>query len=96
MIFISPYLSSSSLIIRLEIKTLFNLAKLPMRLLNLSPPENVLEEVFSQVMFSNVVTRNERNQIRNVLLTGSLSEDEYAIINRLLYNVRRGWLKIVD
>ncbi|MDJ0553710.1 MAG: hypothetical protein QNJ68_04560 [Microcoleaceae cyanobacterium MO_207.B10] len=67
-----------------------------MRLLNFSSAEKILEEVFSQVMFSNVVTRNERNQIKNVLLTYSLNEDEYAIINRLLYNVRRGWVKIVD
>jgi hypothetical protein len=67
-----------------------------MRLINLSSAEKILEEVFSQVMFSNVVTRNERNQIRKVLLTHSLGEDEYAIINRLLYNVRRGWVKLVD
>lgn len=67
-----------------------------MRLLNISSPKKTLEQVFSQVMFSSVVTRNERNQIRSVLLTGALGEDEYAIINRLLYNVRRGWVKLVD
>ena len=67
-----------------------------MRLLNLPSPEKILEEIFSQVMFSNVVTRNERNQIRSVLLTASLTEYEYAIINRLLYNVRRGWVRLVD
>ncbi|MEG4799506.1 hypothetical protein QUB63_05060 [Microcoleus sp. ARI1-B5] len=55
-----------------------------------------LEELFGQVMFSSVVTRHDRRQLRTALLERTLNEDEYAIINRLLYNVRRGWVKIVD
>ncbi|WP_293123655.1 hypothetical protein [Microcoleus sp. bin38.metabat.b11b12b14.051] len=55
-----------------------------------------LEELFGQVMFSSVVTRHDRRQLRAALLERTLNEDEYAIINRLLYNVRRGWVKIVD
>ncbi len=55
-----------------------------------------LEELFGQVMFSSVVTRHERRQLRTVLLERTLNDDEYAIINRLLYNVRRGWVKIID
>ncbi len=55
-----------------------------------------LEELFGQVMFSSIVTRNDRQQIRSALLGGGLNEDEHAIINRLLYNVRRGWVRIVD
>ncbi|WP_341733213.1 hypothetical protein [Microcoleus sp. EPA2] len=55
-----------------------------------------LEELFGQVMFSSVVTRHDRRQLRSVLLERTLNEDEYAIINRLLYNVRRGWVKIID
>ena len=55
-----------------------------------------LEELFGQVMFSSVVTRNDRSQLRSALLERTLNEDEYAIINRLLYNVRRGWVKIID
>ncbi|OCR01678.1 hypothetical protein BCD67_13715 [Oscillatoriales cyanobacterium USR001] len=55
-----------------------------------------LEELFGQVMFSSVVTRNDRQQIRSALLGGGLNEDEHAIINRLLYNVRRGWVRIID
>jgi hypothetical protein len=47
-------------------------------------------------MFSSVVTRNDRSQLRSALLERTLNEDEYAIINRLLYNVRRGWVKIID
>ncbi|MGL5063304.1 MAG: hypothetical protein ACRC62_25265 [Microcoleus sp.] len=62
----------------------------------MSTSQITLEELFGQVMFSSVVTRHDRRQLRAALLGGGLNEDEYAIINRLLYNVRRGWVKIVD
>ncbi|NJK65623.1 MAG: hypothetical protein HC789_17455 [Microcoleus sp. CSU_2_2] len=62
----------------------------------MSVSQMTLEELFGQVMFSSVVTRHDRRQLRSALLERNLNEDEYAIINRLLYNVRRGWVKIVD
>ncbi|MEG5064667.1 hypothetical protein QUB33_13700 [Microcoleus sp. B3-A4] len=62
----------------------------------MSVSQMTLEELFGQVMFSSVVTRHDRRQLRSALLERTLNEDEYAIINRLLYNVRRGWIKIVD
>ncbi|MGE5655917.1 MAG: hypothetical protein ACM37W_04810 [Actinomycetota bacterium] len=62
----------------------------------MSVSQMTLEELFGQVMFSSVVTRHERQQLRAALLGGCLNEDEHAIINRLLYNVRRGWVKIID
>lgn len=62
----------------------------------MSVSQMTLEELFGQVMFSSVVTRQDRKQLRSALLERNLNEDEYAIINRLLYNVRRGWVKIVD
>ena len=62
----------------------------------MSVSQMTLEELFGQVMFSSVVTRNDRSQLRSALLERTLNEDEYAIINRLLYNVRRGWVKIID
>ncbi|PSB33425.1 hypothetical protein C7B69_06530 [filamentous cyanobacterium Phorm 46] len=62
----------------------------------MSISQMTLEELFGQVMFSSVVTRHDRRQLRSALLERTLNEDEYAIINRLLYNVRRGWVKIVD
>ncbi len=67
-----------------------------MRLLNVSPAKNVLEEIFSEVMYSSVITSDERQQIRRVLFNGYLDDDEYAIINRLVYHVRRGWVKVVE
>lgn len=62
----------------------------------MSKTQLTLEELFGQVMFSSVVTADNRQQLRSAILGGSLSEDEQAIINRLLYNVRRGWVKLVD
>jgi len=62
----------------------------------MSVSQMTLEELFGQIMFSSVVTRHDRSQLRSALLERTLNEDEYAIINRLLYNVRRGWVKIID
>ena len=62
----------------------------------MSVSQMTLEELLGQIMFSSVVTRNDRSQLRSALLERTLNEDEYAIINRLLYNVRRGWVKIID
>ena len=62
----------------------------------MSVSQMTLEELFGQVIFSSVVTRHDRRQLRSALLERTLNDDEYAIINRLLYNVRRGWVKIID
>ncbi|MGL5508592.1 MAG: hypothetical protein ACRC2J_15230 [Microcoleaceae cyanobacterium] len=55
-----------------------------------------LEELFGQIMFSCVVTRRDRLVLRAALLNEALNDDEKAIINRLMYNVRRGWIRIID
>nr|WP_072717198.1 MULTISPECIES: hypothetical protein [Planktothrix] len=55
-----------------------------------------LEELFGQIMFSSVVTRSDRQHLRSAILGESLTDNEKVIINRLLYNVRRGWVKLVD
>ena len=54
-----------------------------------------LEELFGQVMFSSVITLQDRQVIKNLILSGVLTEDEKAIINRLLYNVHRGWIELL-
>lgn len=55
-----------------------------------------LEELYGQIMLSNVMTRADRKYLKAALLKECLSENEMAIIDRLLYNVRRGWLKVVE
>ena len=67
-----------------------------MKLVNISPAKSVLEEVFTQVMSSSVLTSDERQKIRNVLFNGYLDDDEYAIVIRLIDRVRRGWVKLVE
>ncbi|QIZ71133.1 hypothetical protein [Oxynema aestuarii] len=59
-------------------------------------PQIPLEELYGQIMFSNVVTPTDRQQLRAALLKECLSEDEKAIVDRILYNVRRGWLQMVE
>ena len=59
-------------------------------------PQVALEELYGQIMFSNVMTLADRQQLKTVLLKECLSEDEMAIVDRLLYNVRRGWLQLVE
>ncbi|WP_242060495.1 hypothetical protein [Aerosakkonema funiforme] len=47
-------------------------------------------------MVSGQMTRTDRYQIRSALLTDSLSESEQILINRLLYGIRHGLLRVVD
>ncbi len=67
-----------------------------MKLLNVSPGKNVLEEVFSKVMSSSVITSDERQQIRRILLSGYLDDNEYAIMETLVDRVSRGLVKFVE
>ena len=67
-----------------------------MRLLNISPTKNVLEEIFNQVISTNVITRDERKRLRNVLSVNYLDDDEYILINRLVERIRSGWVKLVE
>jgi Ca2+-binding EF-hand superfamily protein len=67
-----------------------------MRLLNISPTKSVLEEVFNQVISTNVITRDERKRLRNVLSVNYLDDDEYILINRLVERIRSGWVKLVE
>jgi len=67
-----------------------------MSLVNIQPTKNVLEEVFGQVMSSSVITSDERQQIRRILLTGYLNDDEYAMMETLVHRVSHGTVKFVE
>ena len=58
-----------------------------MRLLNISPTKSVLEEIFNQVISTNVITRDERKRLRNVLSVNYLDDDEYILINLSLIHI---------
>ncbi|MBD2185177.1 hypothetical protein H6G03_29580 [Planktothrix sp. FACHB-1375] len=55
-----------------------------------------IESLTGQIMVSGQMTRTDRYQIRSALLTDSLSESEQILINRLLYGIRHGLLRVVD
>ncbi|MGB3404699.1 MAG: hypothetical protein WBA77_18590 [Microcoleaceae cyanobacterium] len=55
-----------------------------------------LEELFGEIMFSSLITRSDRQRLLQALDSDSLNEDETAIIQRVLYNIRRGWIRLVD
>lgn len=59
-------------------------------------PKLSLEELYGQVMFSNRLTSTDRQKLQKILLRESVSNSEMAIIDRLLCNVRRGWLQVTD
>jgi hypothetical protein len=55
-----------------------------------------LEEIFGKSLSSGKLTHCDRFQIRNALLQNSLSEEHQDIINRLIYNAKRGRLSLLD
>ena len=55
-----------------------------------------LQEVFGDAMNSRIITAENREAIQNIIWNSPLTKEENAIINRLFYNVRRGFLKFVD
>ncbi len=55
-----------------------------------------LEELFGEIMFSSLITRSDQQRLLKALNSDSLSEDETAIIHRVMYNIRRGWIRLVD
>lgn len=56
----------------------------------------VLTNLYAKVSEASYITRYDRELIRLTLLQDNLKEEEHRIINRLLYSIRRGWIKLVD
>lgn len=59
-------------------------------------PQLNIAELFFQVYRYGSLNRDHRQQLKFILLKESISEEEQTAIDRLLYAVRRGWLKISD
>ena len=53
-----------------------------------------LEDLFGQVLVSGFMTPIDRQQLKSALLNEEVSDEHLAIINRLLYGVRRGFIKL--
>jgi hypothetical protein len=55
-----------------------------------------IAELFYQVCQAGHLTRSDRQKIMSAFLSGALTDEEKAAINRLVHAVRRGWLKVLD
>ena len=58
--------------------------------------ESAIAQLFAQVNQQGKITLTDRYHLVSALLNDSLSEAEEDLVNRLLYAVRRGRLKVVD
>ncbi|NER37815.1 MAG: hypothetical protein F6J93_28300 [Oscillatoria sp. SIO1A7] len=59
-------------------------------------PQNSVAEVFGQVWKSGGMSAADRECLMSAFLEESLSEEDYATIDRMIHAVRRGWLQIWD
>ncbi len=60
------------------------------------PGSMSLEELFGEIIYSGKITVRDRLLIRSALLEHSMTGEHEAIINRVVYNVRRGFIQLVD
>jgi hypothetical protein len=61
----------------------------------LEPLPTTLEDLFGKILLCGSITDTDRQKLKVLLLQESLTEDHHAIINRLLYGVRRGFLRMI-
>lgn len=59
------------------------------------PSPTTLEDLFGKILLCGLITQTDRQRLKVLLLEESLSEEHHAIINRLLYGVRRGFLRLI-
>ncbi len=57
-------------------------------------PQHSVDDLFAQIWQSGYVSLHARHVLRSLLLEEAYTQDEQATIDRLLYAVRRGWLKV--
>lgn len=53
-----------------------------------------LEDMFGKVLVSGFMSLTDRKRLQSILLDESIGDEHHAIINRLLYGVRRGFIKV--
>ncbi|MBP0001344.1 MAG: hypothetical protein J7641_20530 [Cyanobacteria bacterium SID2] len=53
-----------------------------------------IDDLFSQIWQSGCVNVQAQHVLKTMLLEQSYTQDEQATIDRLLYAVRRGWIKV--
>jgi hypothetical protein len=58
--------------------------------------QSALAELFAESSSSGSITLADQYGLQAALLEEELGEEEKTCIDRLLYGVRRGWLKVGD
>jgi hypothetical protein len=58
------------------------------------PTRISLEDLAGQILGSGKITPSNRYQLMLTLLTDGLTEEDYIIIDRLFYGVRKGLLRL--
>lgn len=61
-----------------------------------NPLPNALGHLFSEVCATEELTLADRYGLLAILLMGNVGEDDLRCINRILYSVRRGQIKLSD
>lgn len=64
--------------------------------MTMNNPKATLAELFEQVAHSKSLTSSHQQLLILARREQLLSEDDKAAVERLLYAIRRGWLKVVD
>lgn len=54
------------------------------------------EKLVAQILSANQISRADRQRLKDALLDDAISEQELALIERVIEGVRRGLLTIVD
>jgi hypothetical protein len=57
---------------------------------------SIIETLCGQIMVSGKMTVADRYRIKTAIMDEALSESDQVLINRLLYGVRHGLLRVVD
>lgn len=55
-----------------------------------------LEELVSEALISRQLTMSDRLKLMHIFLQEALSETDLVLIDRLIYGVRRGILRLTD
>ncbi|WP_234488928.1 hypothetical protein [Oxynema sp. CENA135] len=59
-------------------------------------PQSQIAELFFQVYRYGQITKEQRQFLKMFLLQETLPYEERTAIDRMIYAVRRGWLKIAE
>ncbi len=57
---------------------------------------HTMAEMFAQITTSGVITLADRYMMKTAVLQESLSDEERQVLDRLLYAIRKGRVRLID